>query len=192
MKVRKSMDDKMIIDLFYERSEQAIAETRTKYSTIVRRTAFHILNNLQDTEECENDTYLVAWNKIPPETPDPLAAYLCRISRNLALKRYEANTALKRNSRFDVSIDELKEVFGTTDNNPASDYEVKELTNAIESFLDTLKEDERKLFVRRYWFSYSVKDLAANMQTRPHRVTVKLSRIRGRLQKYLMKEGLMS
>ena len=183
------MDDKMIIDLFYERSEQAIAETRTKYSTIVRRTAFHILNNFQDTEECENDTYLVAWNKIPPETPDPLAAYLCRISRNLALKRYEANTALKRNSRFDVSIDELKEVFGTTDNNPASDYEVKELTNAIESFLDTLKEDDRKLFVRRYWYGISIQQLAKEFAFSESKVKSMLFRIRNKMREYLRKEG---
>lgn len=186
------MDDKVIISLFFERSEQAITETRTKYSTIIRRTAFHILNNFQDTEECENDTYLAAWNHIPPESPDPLGAYLCRISRNLALKRYYANTAIKRNGAYDLALSELEEVVPEKDGSPASAYEVKELTIAIEAFLDTLSDDDRKLFVRRYWFSYSAKDIAANMQISPHRVTVKLSRIRARLQKYLMKEGLMS
>ena len=186
------MDDKMIIALFFERSEQAITETRKKYSSIIRRTAFHILNNFQDTEECENDTYLAAWNKIPPETPDPLAAYLCRISRNQALKRYEANTAMCRNSVYDVALDELEDIFSGREGNPATEYEIKELTKAIEGFLDTLSADDRKLFVRRYWFSYSVKDIAANMQLSPHRVTVKLSRIRNRLQKYLVKEGLVS
>lgn len=186
------MDDKMIIALFFERSEQAITETRNKYSSIVRRTAFHVLNNFQDTEECENDTYLAAWNKIPPETPDPLAAYLCRISRNLALKRYEANTAARRNSAYDLALDELEDVFAGKNGSPESDFEVKELTKAMEAFLDTLKPADRKLFVQRYWFSYPVKDLAVNMQLSPHRVTVKLSRIRMRLQKYLMKEGFMS
>lgn len=186
------MDDKMIIALFFERSEQAIKETKNKYSSIVRRTAFHILQNFQDTEECENDTYLTAWNKIPPESPDPLAAYLCRISRNLALKRYESNTAIRRNSSYDIALDELEGVFEGKNGNPVSEYEVNELTKAIEAFLDTLSVDDRKLFVRRYWFSYSVKDLAEHMQMRPHRVTVKLSRIRKRLQKYLQKEGLMS
>lgn len=186
------MDDKMIIALFFERSEQAITETRTKYSSIVRRTAFHVLNNIQDTEECENDTYLAAWNKIPPEAPNPLAAYLCRISRNLAIKRYEANTAARRNSSYDLALDELEDVFVGKIGSPESDYEVRELTKAIEAFLDTLNQADRVLFVRRYWFSFSVKDLAANMQMSPHRVTVKLSRIRMRLQKYLLKEGLMS
>lgn len=186
------MDDKMILNLFFERSEQAITETRKKYSTIIRRTAFHILNNFQDTEECESDTYLAAWNRIPPESPDPLAAYLCRISRNLALKRYAANTALRRNSSFNIALHELEELIPEKCESPASEYEVKELTNAIEAFLDTLSSDDRILFVRRYWFSDSVKDLAASMQVSPHRVTVKLSRIRARLQKYLMKEGLMS
>ena len=186
------MDDRMIIDLFFERSEQAITETKNKYSSIVRRTAFHILNNFQDTEECESDTYLSAWNKIPPEYPNSLAAYLCRISRNLALKRYEANTAMRRNSSYDIALDELEDVFEGKNSNPASEYEVKELTKAIEAFLDTLSEEDCKLFVRRYWFSYPVKDLAENMKMNPHRVTVKLSRIRTRLQKYLLKEGLMS
>lgn len=186
------MDDKKIIALFFERSEQAISETKNKYSSVVRRTAFHILNNLQDTEECENDTYLAAWNNIPPESPDPLAAYLCRISRNLALKRYAENTALKRNSSYDVSLDELGEIIPAKCNSPASEYEIKEITKSIEMFLDALSHDDRILFVRRYWFSYPVKDLAAIMQLSPHCVTVKLSRIRNRLQKYLTKEGLMS
>lgn len=186
------MDDKMIIALFFERSEQAITETRNKYGSIVRRTAFHILNNYLDTEECENDTYLAAWNKIPPESPDPLAAYLCRISRNLALKRYETNTAMCRNSSYDLALDELGDVFGGKAGSPESEYEVKELTKAIEAFLDTLSMEDRKLFVRRYWFSYSVTDLATNMKMSPHRITVKLSRIRTRLQKYLLNEGLMS
>lgn len=185
------MDDKEIVALFFERSEQAITETRHKYSTVVRRTAFHILNNLRDTEECENDTYLAAWNSIPPASPDPLGAYLCRIARNLALKRYESNTAKRRSSAYDLALEELGDVWEEPDGSPASAYEVKELTRAIESFLNTLSPDERKLFVRRYWFCFPVKELAANLGQSPHRVTVKLSRIRKRLQKYLMKEGLL-
>lgn len=186
------MDDKMIITLFFERSEQAITETRSKYSTVIRRTAFHILNDFQDTEECENDTYLAAWNHIPPEAPDPLAAYLCRISRNLALNRYHANTARKRNSSYDLALDEMEEVISVRDDSPDSAYEVKELTRAIEAFLDTVSSDDRRLFVQRYWLGYPVKELAGNRRQSPHRVTVRLSRIRARLQKYLMKEGLMS
>ena len=186
------MDDKMIIAMFFERSEQAITETKNKYGSIIRRTAFHILNNFQDTEECENDTYLAAWKNIPPETPDPLGAYLCRISRNQALKRYEVNTAMRRNSVYDVALDELEEVFSGKVGNPSTEYEFKEFTKAMEAFLDTLSADDRKLFVRRYWFSYPVKDIAANMQFSPHRVTVRLSRIRNKLHRYLIKEGLMS
>lgn len=97
-----------------------------------------------------------------------------------------------RNSVYDVALDELEDIFSGREGNPATEYEIKELTKAIEGFLDTLSADDRKLFVRRYWFSYSVKDIAANMQLSPHRVTVKLSRIRNRLQKYLVKEGLVS
>lgn len=186
------MNDKEIIALFYERSEHAITETKKKYSTVIRRTAFHILNNIQDTEECENDTYLAVWNKIPPESPDPLAAYLCRISRNLALKKRSENMATKRNSIYDMALDELEDIIPENRNNPVASCEVAELTNAIESFLDTLSYEDRVLFVRRYWFSYSIKALAEQAQVNPHRITVRLSRIRARLQKSLTKEGLMS
>ncbi|MCF0136843.1 MAG: sigma-70 family RNA polymerase sigma factor [Oscillospiraceae bacterium] len=185
------MEDSEIIALFYERSEQAIEETRCKYGTVVRRTAFHILNSFQDTEECENDTYLAAWNRIPPESPYPYPAYLCRIARNLALNRYHFNTASRRNSSYDLSLDELDEVAGIG-NDPASDYEVKQLTFAIEAFLDTLSAEDRRMFVLRYWFACPVKEIADELNTSPHRISVRLSRTRSRLQKFLKKEGLIS
>ena len=105
------MDDSKIIDLFYERSEQAIIELSKKYGAVCTRVANNILNNRQDTEECVNDAYLGAWNTIPPHHPNPLLSYVCRIVRNLAVNRYHANTAAKRNSSYDVALDELENCF---------------------------------------------------------------------------------
>ena len=102
-----SLDDRKIIELFFERSEQAIIELSKKYGSVCSKVAFNILNNTQDTEECVNDAYLGTWNTIPPQNPNPLLSYVCRIVRNLAIKKYHTNTAAKRNSIYDVALDEL-------------------------------------------------------------------------------------
>lgn len=96
------MEDSKIIELFFERSEQAIAELSYKYGGVCRKIAFNILNNLQDVEECVNDTYLGAWNSIPPQNPNPLVTYICKITRNIALKKYRYNTAKRRNGFYDI------------------------------------------------------------------------------------------
>ena len=105
------MDDEKIIELFFVRSEQAIKELDRKYGRKCHAVSYNILNNHQDAEECVNDAYLGAWNAIPPAKPDPLLAFVCKIVRNVSLKRYERNTAAKRNSRYDVSIEELGDCF---------------------------------------------------------------------------------
>ena len=102
------MEDCKIIDLFFDRSEEAITELAKKYGGVCYRIARNILNNSSDAEECVNDAYLGAWNSIPPREPNPLAAYLCRIVRNLSVKKYHANTAVKRNSFYDVALEELE------------------------------------------------------------------------------------
>ena len=101
------MDDIEIIELFFERSEQAIIELSNKYGAICNKVADNILNNRLDSEECVNDAYLGVWNTIPPQRPNPLLSYVCRIVRNLALKKYHENTAQKRNSYYDVALDEI-------------------------------------------------------------------------------------
>ncbi len=186
------MDDTRIIELFYERSEHAIEEVSVKYGSSIRRIAYNIVSNMQDVEECENDTYLAAWNQIPPEKPNPLAAYLFRITRNLAINRFHANTALKRNNTYDLALDELDELIPGKTNDPAAEYQVKELSKAIENFLYTLNKEDRYMFMRRYWYFDPVTEIASQLHCKPHRVTVRLSRIRIRLQKYLQKEGMMS
>lgn len=182
------MDDSQIIELFYERSEQAIIELSEKYGALCRRIADNILNNSLDTEECLNDAYLGAWNTIPPQNPSPLTAYICRIVRNLAIKKFHSNTATKRNSVYDVSLDELENCFGSL-NSAEDEYSLKVLSEKINGFLEDLCTENRVIFVRRYWFADSISDIADRLSMNTHNVTVRLSRIRNKLKKYLEKEG---
>lgn len=183
------MDDSRIIDLFFARSEQAISELSRKYGPLCRRVADHILNDGRDAEECVNDAYLAVWNTVPPRRPDPLAAYVCRIVRNLALKKYHGNTARKRNSVYDAALEEIAECF------PASasaeeEAEAQEVAGIVNSFLETLDPRSRILFVRRFWYADSVGELAELFRMSRHAVSVRLSRIRKDLRKRLEEEGI--
>lgn len=184
-----SLDDRKIIELFFERSEQAIVELSNKYGSVCTKVAFNILNNKQDTEECVNDAYLGTWNTVPPQNPKPLLSYVCRIVRNLAIKRYHANTAAKRNSIYDVALDELENCFPSF---ASVEYEFSAMETArmIDAFLETLDQKNRIMFVRRYWHSDSIDDLAKLFYTSNHNISVRLSRTREKLKKYLIKEGV--
>lgn len=184
------MDDSEIVELFFERSEQAIRELSEKYGKVCGHVARNILNNRLDAEECVNDAYLGAWNTIPPQTPKPLVTYLCRIVRNLAIKKYRSNTAIKRNSYYDAALDEMEECIPAADT-AESRYMAKELAKALNRFLETLDKENRVMFVRRYWFSDSIPDIAKQFQTSSHNVSVRLSRTREKLRKYLEKEGIV-
>lgn len=184
------LDDSEIIALFHARCEQAIEELRKKHGSAVGRVASNILSDPQDVEECVNDTYLGAWDTIPPQDPAPLRTYVCAIARNLALKKYHTCTAEKRNSSFDVALDELADCFPASET-VESAYGEKELSAAVSGFLDTICYDDRFIFSRRYWYGDSVADIAAAMHTDAHRVSVRLSRTRKRLQIYLKKEGFL-
>lgn len=184
------MEDNELIDLFFKRSEQAIAELDDKYGTICKKVAINILNNTQDAEECVNDAYLGMWNEIPPQRPNPLLTYLCRIVRNLSIKKYHANTAVKRNSFYDVTLDELEDCIPSHDT-VETQFDAKELGKTIEAFLSTLDAESRILFMRRYWFSDSLSDLAGAFQITEHNAAVRLSRTRAKLQHYLSKEGVL-
>ena len=128
------MTDTEIIDLFFERSEQAIDELAKKHGSAVARVERNILGNEQDTEECVNDTYLGTWNAIPPHKPSPLRTFVCKIARNLATMKYHSNTAEKRNSQYDLALDELEECL--SDNGSVEEvYEAKELREAINGFI---------------------------------------------------------
>ncbi len=177
------MDDRQIIRLLFERSEQAISELSQKYGALCFQIAHNILNDHQDAEECVNDAWLGAWNSIPPQAPDPLRPYICRIVRNLSLKKLRANSALKRGSRFEVSLSELENCI--PDNSLDEQLSVSELTAQIDAFLSGLSRDDRVMFVRRYWFAEPLSEIAAAFGITEHNASVRLGRIRRKLHQYL-------
>lgn len=183
------MDDKEIIKLFQARSEQAIAELSKKYGAICARIAENILKNDMDAEECVSDAYLGVWNTVPPREPDPLFPYVCRIVRNLSIKKYRANTATKRNSYYDAALDELENCIASGQT-IESELSAKELSGLIDTFLGSLDKVSRVIFVRRYWYSDPVSDIAERMHMSSNNVSVRLSRTRTKLKDYLKKEGI--
>lgn len=183
------MEDKQIIALLCRRAEQALAALEQKYGRLLHRLAANILGDPEDAAECVNDTYLALWNTIPPENPDPLSAYACRVGKNIALTRLRHERAQKRFCQYDVSLDELAQTLpgGTLEDTIDS----RELGRAIDRFLDTLPAQSRRIFLRRYWFGDSVKDLAKAEGLTPNALSVRLARLRGQLKQYLYKEGFL-
>lgn len=177
------MDDREIIGLFFQRSEQAIAELSGKYGELCLKIANHILYDPQDAEECMNDAYLGAWNSIPPQEPDPLRAYICRIVRNLSLKKRRDNAALKRGGGFALSLSELEDCL--PDNSLEEAISERELTALLNAFLAGVRPEERVLFLKRYWFAEPLPEIAAALGITPHNAAVRLHRIRKRLHQYL-------
>ena len=184
------VEDSQIIDLFFERSEQAIGELASKYGAAVSRIATNLLGDRLDAEECVNDAYLGVWNSIPPHRPEPLAAYVCRIARNLAVSRLRSKTAQKRGSGVDLVLDELSEVLPASTDVEA-ELEAKELAEAVDRFLSKLPYDDRYLFVRRYWYADDLKQIAGGMRIQERQVSQRLFRLRERLRKSMKKEGLL-
>ena len=181
------MEDKKIIQLLFARAENAISELSTRFGNQLHRIAYNILGNRLDAEECTNDTYLALWNAIPPISPDPLAPYVYRTGRNTALKRLHRDTAKKRDSRYDVSLEELNGCL------PGGDVEqiidARELGRAMDRFLDSKSRESRYIFIRRYWFGDSVGEIAKDLKMQENAVSVRLNRIRNNLKEYLKKEG---
>ena len=182
------LEDSKIIELFFARVEQAIVELSAKYGTVCGRIARNILKNDLDAEECVNDTYLAAWNTIPPQKPNPLRTYIFRIVRNISIARYHANTSVKRNSIYDVALDELESCLAASVT-VEQEIVASELSRQIDLFLATLDEENQMMFVRRYWYSDSISDIAERFQTSDNNVSVHLSRIRKKLKTHLKKEG---
>ncbi|MDE7327395.1 MAG: sigma-70 family RNA polymerase sigma factor [Lachnospiraceae bacterium] len=178
------MEDEKIIALFFARSEQGIRELDTKYGTLCRRLSFRILGNQPDAEECVNDAYLGTWNAIPPATPELLPAFVLKIVRNISLCRYRAKTAAKRSSMQEVAMEELE--FIACEDTVENTVEAKELARMLEAFLDTLNQKNRAIFLRRYWFYESCAEIAAKVGLSEKNITVRLTRIRAQLKKYLL------
>ena len=183
------MDDFDIVEMYWDRNEDAIYHTDKKYNRYCSGIAYTILFNAEDTRECVNDTWLKAWETIPPQRPENLAAYLGKITRNLAINLHEKLTALKRGGRqTDVVLDELSEVIG--EESDVDRYiDEKVLTELITRFLKQQNETARKVFVRRYWYMSSTKEIARYYGLTESNVKVMLLRTREKLREYLIKEG---
>lgn len=181
------MEDQKIIALYFDRSESAIAETKDKYGHYCTAIAYNILGSFEETEECVADTYMSAWNTIPPRKPVDLKAYLGRIVSNHALSRYRASHARKR-SAFSAVLEEL-EVDELHD--PCQALERKELAEVVSCFLRKQPNLKRRLFVLRYWYYYPVKTISQKTGLKEERVSVELYRMRKKLRAYLEQEGYM-
>lgn len=182
------MTDEGIIELFFGRCEEALTELSSKYGKLLFGLAYNITGNREDAEECCNDAYLGVWNRIPPERPSPLSAYVCRVVRNLAHKRYEYNKAERRNSEYTTVINELTAAV-SAEGSVEDEITAGELARAIDAFLDGEKPADRELFVRRYYFAETVDEAAKALLMKPNRAAVALHRQRERLRRYLIEEG---
>ena len=180
------MDDRHIISLFLARAEGAIDALASKFGHVLHRICYNILGSAEDAEECVSDTYLAVWNAIPPAEPDPLGAYIYKIGRNTALKRLRSRTAQKR-SAYEVSLEELAGCI--PDNTTGDTLDGRELGRAIDRWLATQSPESRALFLRRYWFGDSVKDLAKVFGATENALSVRLSRLRAALKQHLTEEG---
>ena len=178
------IEDEKIIELFFHRSEEAIRELDIKYGKVYQKLSYNIVNNRQDAEECVNDAYLGAWNAIPPARPDPLLTYICKIVRNISLKIYYRKEAAKRSSHYTIAMEEIEACIADP-NTVETEIEARELARIIESFLDTLTIENRVIFMRRYWFSDSCKDIAEFIGLTEKNISVRLTRIRQKMKDYL-------
>lgn len=185
------MEDERIINLYWRRDEQAITETDKKYGALCSSIAYGILASPEDAEECLSDTYMAAWNSLPPQRPRLLRAYLGRITRNLSLNRLRnGNTRKRGGGALELIYEELENCIAAEDG-PEKSLEEKELIQAVETFLAGLSREERLMFLYRYWLAQPVAKIAARMGCKPARVNSALYRSRQKLRDYLEKEGLL-
>ena len=184
------MEDEMIVDLYWQRSDLAISETDKKYGRYCHSIAYNICGTDEDAEECVNDTWLRAWNLMPDQRPAVLSAFLGRITRNFAINCFKAKTRLKRGGgEAALALDELEECIpGGTE--PERVLEEKELETAIGSFVSGLSDVERTVFVMRYWYVASIDEISKKLRFSKGKIKSILFRTRGKLRRYLQEEKL--
>ena len=183
------MDDQMIVDLYLQRDERALSETAAKYGRRLQKLAFGILRDQATAEECENDTYMEAWNRIPPNEPrNYLYPFLARIVRHVSLNRCRVNERLKRKAHICELSGEMEQCIPAP-NDLECRLEIQELAEAINGFLKLLDVDKRNIFIRRYWYLDSVIDIANRFGISESKVKTTLFRCRNRLREYLEQEG---
>ena len=188
-KEKQPMDDEKIVELYWQRNEQAIKETADKYGAYCLKISMNILSDLPDSEENVNDTYMQAWSSIPPHRPDFLMVFLGKLARNLALNKYKAKNAKKRvANEFALSLDEL-DICTVSKITVEDEIGTEELSKSISCFLYSQKEDARSVFVCRYFYCESIEDISARFGFSQSKVKSMLMRTRTRLKLHLEKEG---
>ena len=182
------MEDSRIVALYFDRDESALTETQQKYSHYLHRIAHNVLQNEQDAQECVNDTYLRAWNSIPPHQPERLATYLGKIARHLALNRCAALSAEKRGGGNYLTLqEEWRDCLPPGEEDPADDLAIRE---ALNSFLGDLPTEQRRIFIRRHWYGDPIGTIAAAYGYKESRIKMILSRTRQALKEFLEKEHI--
>ena len=182
------MEDFKIVDLYWERSERAISETRTKYEKMLSGISYSLLKSREDAEECVNDTYLSAWNQMPSDRPTYLGAYLSKIIRALSIDKFRSRHS-KRRGGFDELCAELDECI-SSGVSIEEQYDNEQLVRIINRFLESLSEERRVIFVRRYFYSDTVEQIAERMRISRSKVKTSLFRMREELKQILEKEGM--
>ena len=183
------MTEAEIMSMLWERSENVLYAIEKEYGYLLRKLIYQIVLDNQDMEECLNDTYMAVWNAIPPNRPDYLKAYICRTAKNIAMNKLREKLAVKRNSDNIFYMEELGECI--SGENAFDDIEEKELTACINEFLEKQNRKNRVIFVKRYWFGFSVKEIAQELEMSEKYVSVVLGRIRKKLKGYLKEEELL-
>ncbi len=183
------MDDGLIIELFKKQDTSAIKEAQKKYGKLLYKLAYGVLRSKEEAEETVNDTLLAAWNSIKDNPPENLSAYLCKITRNLALKKYRYSKAEKRNSEYSLSLEEIGDIF-PSDSSPENELIYKETKEAVLRFVSTLDVQKRRIFLRRYWYFDSIADIAAAFSLTETNVRGILFRTREKLKEFLRQEGI--
>ena len=182
------MDDSMIIEMYWNRNENAIQETDRKYGNYCFTIANNILDSKEDSDECVNDTWLRVWNVIPPKKPDRFRLFLAKITRNLSFDRYRNKNTVKRSGEMLYILDELSECVSggnTTDN----EVDLKLLSESINSFLKTLSQRDRIIFLKRYFYAAPYAKIAEETGISANNAAAIISRTRSKLREYLIKEG---
>ncbi len=184
-----TVDDKCIVDLYWDRSERAIEETDIKYGRYCYSVAYNILNNKEDSEESVNDTYLDAWNSMPPHRPSVLSTFLAKITRRISIDKYRRKTAKKRgDGEVPLALEELDECIGSSED-LQSEINREDLIRLLNTFLRSLPITERKVFVCRYWYLDSVSSVAEQFGFSEAKVKSMLHRTREKLRQRLIEEG---
>lgn len=186
------MDDPRIVELYWARDEQALTESERKYGRMLFSVSYRLVGSRQDAEECVNDTYLKTWNSIPDARPEHLGAFMARITRGLSIDRFRQNHRIKRGEGVGTLEEELAECLPDPSvRTPAQEYDDGRLRDALNRFLETLPPEQRRMFVGRYFFSRSCRELSAESGLSVANVKVRLHRLRESLRKVLEQEELL-